>query len=114
MSNHADNPVVIISSDGFELAEQRFRWEDVERITARRRPGGDEDELALRFALRDGRSVEVPESIPGFTQLVVLLPELLSGFPESNEWLYEVGDADPSDEELLYEAAGPHVRGMSR
>lgn len=114
MSNSADNPVVVVTSDGCEFADQRFRWEQVERITARKRPGGDEDELALRFALRDGKTLEVGESTPGFTQLVVLLPELLSGFPESNEWLYDVGDADPSEEELLFEAGSPHVRGMSR
>ncbi len=87
-------------------AGTRFLWSDVRAVTVVTRPSEHDDILALRFALADGRVVELSEECPGFTQLVQFLPEVLPGFPDHNEWLYEASEGGPESETLLYEAGG--------
>lgn len=92
-----------VTSEGCEAGAQ-FLWSEVLAVSAVTRPAEYDDLLALRFALRDGRTVELNETRPGFTQLVQFLPEVLPGFPDQNEWLYEATEASPESETLLYEA----------
>ncbi|HEY0591120.1 MAG TPA: hypothetical protein VGF40_05100, partial [Thermoanaerobaculia bacterium] len=94
-----------LTSEGCE-AGARFLWSDVRAVSVVTRSSELDDLLALRFALRDGRTVEVNETRPGFTQLVQILPDVLAGFPDQNEWLYDATEADPESETLLYEAGG--------
>lgn len=98
----AEEPIRL-TSEGCD-AGVTFLWSDVHAVSVVNRPSEDDDLLALRFALRDGRTVELNETRPGFTQLVQFLPEVLPGFPDQNEWLYDATEADPESETLLYEA----------
>jgi hypothetical protein len=99
----AASDAIHLTSEGCE-AGVRFLWSDVRAVSAVTRPSEYDDLLALRFALRDGRTVELNETRPGFTQLVQFLPEVLPGFPDQNEWLYEATEAAPESETVLYEA----------
>jgi hypothetical protein len=98
----AGAPSIVVTSEGCEGAA-RFLWADVRAVSVANRPGEQDDILALRFALRDGRTVELTEAISGFTQLVHVLPEVFPGFPEHNEWLYEAAETEPGSETLLFE-----------
>lgn len=93
---------IVVTSEGCEGAA-RFHWSDVRAVSVANRPGAGDDILALRFTLRDGRTMEVREEVAGFTQLVQLLPDVLPGFPDHNEWLYEAGETEPGSETLLFE-----------
>lgn len=97
-----------LTTDGCEITGTppvRFRWDDLDRVSAVQRPAAHDDVVSLRMRLRNGNTVEISEETSGFTQLVELLPDVLSGFPERSEWFYDVGESDPSDEALLYEAS---------
>lgn len=94
-----------LTTDGCELpGDARFRWSEVERISALTRSTGEEELLTMRFLLRNGQIVEINEGVPGFTQLVGFLPEVLSGFPDQNEWIYGMEEAGPTEEQILFEA----------
>lgn len=98
----ADAPIHL-TSEGCDAGEP-FLWSDVRAVSVVTRLYGDDDLLALRFALSDGRTVELNEARTGFTQLVQALPEVLPGFPDQNEWLYDASDGDPESETMLFEA----------
>lgn len=94
-----------ITPEGLTLESgKKFRWADVESITALKRSTEHDEAISLRFGLRGQESIEIHEGMGGFTPLVSYLPEVLSGFPDREEWLYQVSDADLSDETLLYRA----------
>lgn len=103
MSAEAD--AIRLTSEGCD-AGAPFLWSDVRAVSVVTRPSEYDDLLALRFALRDGRTVELAETRPGFTQLVQVLPDVLPGFPDQNEWLYDASESDPESETLLFEAGG--------
>lgn len=100
----AEPEAISVTSEGCEAAGVRFLWSDVGAVSVVSRPSESDDLLALRFALRDGRTLELVETRPGFTQLVQALPAVLPGFPDQNEWLYDASESDPQSEMLLYEA----------
>ncbi|HEU5163748.1 MAG TPA: hypothetical protein VFV54_11415 [Thermoanaerobaculia bacterium] len=93
---------ITVTSEGCEGAAS-FLWSEVRAVSVANRPGEEDDILALRFALRDGRTMEVREDVAGFTQLVQVLPEVFPGFPDHNEWLYEAAETEPGSEMLLFE-----------
>lgn len=96
-------PSILLTTEECETPAARFLWSDVRAVTVSSRPAEHDDVLALRFLLSDGRTVELSEEGPGFTQLVEFLPEVLRGFPDHNEWLYDAAEAEPGSETLLYE-----------
>lgn len=96
---------VRITPEGLTLESgKKFRWAEVESITALKRSTDRDEALFLRFGLRGQEPVEIHEGMGGFTPLVDYLPGVLAGFPDREEWLHQVDDADLSDETLLYRA----------
>ena len=94
---------IVVSPEGCQ-GPVPFLWTEVRAVSVANRPAPDADVLALRFTLRDGRSIELSEEVPGFTQLVQFLPEVLPGFPEHDEWLYDAAGTAPNSETVLFEA----------
>lgn len=83
---------------------ETLAWSDVSRVTAFKLDLITVDEVRLRFESDAGVSIELSESEPGWSELLLALPQRLPGFPPGERWLHEIVQPPFATNEMkLYE-----------
>jgi hypothetical protein len=85
--DHAKDPIVALTKTGFRIGDSEFDWNSVMTIRVFKLDLVTWDEIRFSFNLASGRTLEVSEEQPGFSEFVA---ELERRYPAAGGWQAKV------------------------